>query len=77
MTRPSDYTQQLCQNLTDDLMALRTVHLEPIRGEAEGHDDPRLERILARVVAADGVVQRILDRVQGFDHSFGRDGESD
>ena len=53
-------------------MALRNVHLAGISNEA---DDA--ERVRERVEVADSVVQRILDRVQAFDHSFGRNAEPD
>ena len=54
MARPSDYTEGLCQALTDDLVKLRNMDL----------DGP-----------AHLLVQRMLDRIEGFDHSFGFDAE--
>lgn len=51
MARPSDYIEALCQQLTDDLVELRSMNL----------DGP-----------ASRIVQRMLDRIEGFDHSFGR-----
>ena len=51
MARPSDYTEGLCQDLTDDLVKLRSMKL----------DEP-----------AHRLVQRMLERVEGFDHTFGR-----
>ena len=55
MARPSDYTEGLCQALTDDLVKLRNMDL----------DGP-----------AHLLVQRMLDRIEGFDHSFGFDAGS-
>lgn len=52
MGRPSDHTEALCQNLTNDLMELvRITQLEPAQHE---------------------VVRRMLNRIEAFDHTFGR-----
>ena len=56
MARPSDYTEALCQDLTDDLVKLRSMML----------DEP--SRCL---------VQRMMDRIESFDHSFGRSKEEE
>ena len=74
MTRPSDQTEALCQHLTDDLMRLRTAHLEPIQGATDEHD---LEDVKGHADAAEAIVVEMLDRIQAFDHSFGRDAEGD
>ena len=62
MTRPSDYTEQFRQHMTDDLVELRTL-LKGIEGEA--------------IDRARSVVYRMQDRVLAFDLSFGRDAERD